>query len=364
MQTRGEPISMRRRVQRVIIVPAVAFACGALFVTQIGFNARPPANPNAPGSKSAAPNVPAVNNVVLAAPGRVEGQSEVIEVGAGADGVLTAVRVREGQQVVAGEVLASVACNDLVEERQAALAESESARQAKQRLLRGSRDEERRIASIEVASAEAVLKQAQSHYRRQTSLYETGDIARAQWEEARRELEVAAAGLRAAQARVALIGAGALPEELARADAEARAAESRAAALAARAGKCLIRAPQAGRVLRVHLLPGETVSAVTPRPVISLADLSRLRVRAEVDERDLGRLRIGQAVAVYADAFPEKQFAGRVVSFGALMGRKRVRTGDPAEKSDRDVLEVLIELAERDERLVVGLRTSVRFLEE
>ena len=115
-------------------------------------------------------------------------------------------------------------------------------------------------------------------------------------------------------------------------------------------------------MLRVHLMPGETVSTVMPRPVISLADLSRLRVRTEVDERDLGRLRIGQSVTVFSDAFPDKQFAGRVASFGSLMGRKQVRTGDPAEKSDRDVLEVLVELDERDERLVVGLRTTVRFL--
>jgi hypothetical protein len=51
-----------------------------------------------------------------------------------------------------------------------------------------------------------------------------------------------------------------------------------------------------------------------------------------------------------------------VASFGELMGRKRVRTGDPAEKSDRDVLEVLIDMDERDERLVIGLRATVRFL--
>lgn len=39
-----------------------------------------------------------------------------------------------------------------------------------------------------------------------------------------------------------------------------------------------------------------------------------------------------------------------------------VRTGDPAEKSDRDVLEVLVDLEEKDDRLVVGLRTTVQFV--
>ena len=44
------------------------------------------------------------------------------------------------------------------------------------------------------------------------------------------------------------------------------------------------------------------------------------------------------------------------------MGRKKIYTGDPAEKSDRDVLEILVDLNQVDPRLVVGLRTTVQFL--
>jgi len=43
------------------------------------------------------------------------------------------------------------------------------------------------------------------------------------------------------------------------------------------------------------------------------------------------------------------------------MGRKKVKTGDPAEKSDRDVLEVIADLEDHDPLLVVGLRVVVRF---
>lgn len=360
MQTNEEQKSQKKISRSAMAGWAVALVAVAALMTQSGWFANQPATVEA--SAKALPSPTPMVAVMLAAPGRVEGLSEVVEVGAGADGVLESVRVREGQQVAAGEVLAVIACGDVEAERQAALAATESARQIRQRLLRGSRDEERRIAANEVASAEAVLKQAQTHYQRQSSLYETGDISRALWEQARRDMEVAEATVRAAQDRVALANAQALPEELARAEADIRAAESRAQAMSARAGKCVVRAPQAGRVLRVHLLPGEIVSTVTPRPVISLADLSVLRVRAEVDERDLGRLRLGQAVTVSADAFPDKEFNGRVTSFCSLMGRKHVRTGDPAEKSDRDVLEVLVDLDDNDERLVVGLRTTVRFL--
>lgn len=53
---------------------------------------------------------------------------------------------------------------------------------------------------------------------------------------------------------------------------------------------------------------------------------------------------------------------GRVSSTGSQMGRKKVRTGDPAEKADRDVLEVLIDLDEKDKACVVGLRITAQFI--
>ena len=360
MQTNEEPKTQKRFGKRMMIVAAVTAVAATLFVMQSGFISRPSAKVEA-SAKSEAIVEPA-GAVVLAAPGRVEGQSEVVEVGAGADGVLTELLVSEGQQVAAGQPLARIACADIEAERESARATVEAARQTRARLLRGSRDEERSIAAGEITAAEAKLKQAQQHYERMTSLYETGDMPRATYEQALRDRDVAASTLRAARDRQSLINAAALPEDLARAEAEIRVAEGRVNAFAARLDKCIVRAPMAGRVLRVNLKPGETVSTIAPRPVVSLADTSRLRVRVEVDERDLGRIQLGQTATVAVDAFPGRQFAARVSQLGALMGRKQVRTGDPAEKSDRDVLEVLVDLDERDERLVVGLRTTVRFL--
>lgn len=65
---------------------------------------------------------------------------------------------------------------------------------------------------------------------------------------------------------------------------------------------------------------------------------------------------------IQSDGFQGRKLMGRVASIGSEMGRKKVRTGDPAEKSDRDVLEALIALDETDAALVVGLRVTVQFL--
>jgi HlyD family secretion protein len=72
---------------------------------------------------------------------------------------------------------------------------------------------------------------------------------------------------------------------------------------------------------------------VFPKPIVTMADASALRVRAEVDERDIGRVSIGGTARIISDAFPGKIIEGKVSRMEGLMGRKKVRTGDPAEKS-------------------------------
>src|SRR4030081_2686528 len=91
--------------------------------------------------------------VVFASPGRVEGASETTQVGAAADGVLKAVYVKEGQFVRRGTLLGEIACDDLQPALQTAMAEADSARQARARLLRGARDEEKKIANEKTGAA-------------------------------------------------------------------------------------------------------------------------------------------------------------------------------------------------------------------
>lgn len=300
--------------------------------------------------------------VVLAATGRVEGASEITELGAGLDGVIAEVRVREGDRVRAGDVLAVIDRRELTAELGAAQAAAEAARQARRRLLRGSREEDRERADAEVAAAAAVVVEAQSQHERSTQLFAEGVISAAQRDEARRVLDVAEAQLAAARKRAELVKAPPLPEESAQADADVRSAEERVHALEQTLAKTFVRAPIDGTVLRTLLEPGESFSTLVPRPILSMADTSRLRVRAEVDERDVARVAVGQRVLVRGDGWEDAGVPGVVARLGAEMGRRTARSGDPAEKSDRDVLEVLVDLDHQDRRLVFGLRVTARFL--
>ena len=92
-------------------------------------------------------------------------------------------------------------------------------------------------------------------------------------------------------------------------------------------------------------------------PLVVLGDTTKLRVRMDVDERDIAKVVVGAKAFVTADAFGAERFAGKVVEVGRRFGRKNIRTDDPVEKNDTKVLETVIEL-EVNTRLVPGQRVS------
>jgi multidrug resistance efflux pump len=300
--------------------------------------------------------------VAFASPGRVEGASETTQVGAAADGILKAVYVKEDQFVKRGTLLGEIACDDLQASLQTAMAEADGARQTRTRLLRGARDEEKKIATEKTAAARATFEEAKSRMEMQRALFQREQVSRSTYEQAVRDLGVADANLQGAVRTEELLAAPPLEEDKARADAEVLAAEGRARTAQERIGKCSILAPIDGTVLRVYARRGESFSTVTPRPLFSLADTSSRHIKAEVDERDVDKVSIGQKVVIQADALDGKRLNGWVVRISAMMGRKSISTGDPSDKSDRDILEAVIGLEDNSRSLPIGLRVTVQFL--
>lgn len=321
-----------------------------------------------PGETSASAKVDLAQSlppdpVRLACPGRIEGRSDTIEVGAGIDGVIQTILVREGQRVRQSDALAELECSDLRSALKVARSEAESSRQARARLLRGSRDEERQAAAQQVAAARAIVEQTAAQLDRMTKLREALAVSKASHEQALRDYEVAAADLKRAERNQELVNAPPLPEDVARADADISAAEDRIRLAEDKLNKCVVRAPIDGTVLKVHLRQGESFALLSPKPLLSMADVSSRRVRAEVDEDDVAKVHIGQRVSVSCEAYPGKHYSGFVSRVAPVMGNKSVRTGDPADKADRDVLEVYAALEAGASDLPVGLRITVQFLQ-
>jgi RND family efflux transporter MFP subunit len=95
-------------------------------------------------------------------------------------------------------------------------------------------------------------------------------------------------------------------------------------------------------VARYHNL-GEYVKVGSR--IATIADLSRSRVEAEVDEFDIGRVRIGEPASLRAEGM-EKGYAGVVVSISERVTRKHLIPEDPSRPTDTGVVRVKIVSAE------------------
>jgi HlyD family secretion protein len=130
------------------------------------------------------------------------------------------------------------------------------------------------------------------------------------------------------------------------AEADLKLAQGQLAEAQARYEKTFIRSPIDGTVLRQHHRDGESVSnsSTVPDPILTIGDRKSLRVRVDVDETDVSKVREGQRAYVTADAFGKQKFWGHVVRVGQQLGPKNVHTDEPAEKVDTKILETLVEL--------------------
>ncbi len=170
---------------------------------------------------------------------------------------------------------------------------------------------------------------------------ETGEIT-AQYNSARAELQKLKIQLAAQQRQVErsrrLAEIGAVPQkeyefnlaEQQELEESIRGQESTIAGLAARLrrfgigetdGNTLqataIRAPFAGVIIRMAAAPGDVVEAGAE--LFAVADLSTVYVQAQVYEKDLGQVRVGQSASITVDSYPEDHFTGRVVSISDLI---------------------------------------------
>ena len=70
-------------------------------------------------------------------------------------------------------------------------------------------------------------------------------------------------------------------------------------------------APFSGVIIKAQASPGDVIDA--GHEIFTVADLSKVWVQAEVYEKDLGRIHLGQNAAIKVDTYPDESFSGRVV---------------------------------------------------
>ncbi|APR77839.1 Membrane-fusion protein [Minicystis rosea] len=289
--------------------------------------------------------------------GIVEPAQREARLAGAAPGVIASIAVKEGDRVKEGDVLLTLESSVEVAAVKTAEADVASADATLARTLNGQRSEDRDAALAESASARARAELSETAFARAEQLWKGGAMTQEELDRARHTAAADRQTARAADARARAAQAGSRSEDIIAARAALLSAKARLDQAKATLDRRSIRAPYAGEILQVKARTGEYYTPGASESPVVLGDTSRLRVRMDVDERDIGRIKLGQRAYAVADAFPVEKLTGTVAEIGRRMGRKNVRTDDPTERIDTKILEVVIDLDDA-KKLVPGLRVT------
>jgi multidrug resistance efflux pump len=295
----------------------------------------------------------------IAANGVVEGARPEVALRPEVAGTIATLQVRENQQVTKGELLLEL--QNETQRHQVTLAQAELAIAQGQldRLRNGEQLEKRKAVAAVEEGKKAVARQAKADCERSRKLSQSDSGSREQYDRDHFRQMVAEAELAQAQAERALVEAPARADEMAIAKGRVAAAQARLQLAQAELAKTRLLAPYSGRVLQVYAEPGELAGPASSQPVLLLADLSKRRVRAFIEELDAAQAKVGQTAVITVDALPGKELKGRVALVLPRMGKRAPQTDLPGEYKDLYFREVLIEL-ETAEDLPLNLRVQTR----
>ena len=160
---------------------------------------------------------------------------------------------------------------------------------------------QRESARADLARLRVQLGTATRQAERARRLAEIGAVPQREYEASVGEQQQVEASIRAQESAVA-----GLEQRLRRFGTSEAAADASSVAT--------IPSPLAGVLVRADAAPGDVVDASTE--LFAVADISRVYVQSHVFEKDLGKVRQGQAATVTVDAYPDQRFPGRVAVVG------------------------------------------------
>jgi membrane fusion protein YbhG len=293
-----------KRLIPILILLVAAIGAGLYFYLRLG--------------KKPAP----ANQITLS--GNIEAHESLV--GFKVPGRIVDLPVEEGQQVEQGTLLARLENADYrqrvrIDETSVGVRESNLAL-----TLAGTREQEVKASQQAVVDAQADLAQKDLDNDRAQQLFSKDEISAQDRDHAATALKRAQATYKAAQERYNEAAEGSRKEDIAIARANLAQANANLRLSRIDLGYTILRAPVAGVITVRQAEIGEVVEPGSP--VVTLADLDHIWLRAYIAETDLGRIRWGQSATITTDTYAGRQYHGHIsfISPDAEFTPKSVQT--------------------------------------
>ena len=236
-----------------------------------------------------------------------------VDVGAQVSGEVTRLYVDVGDEVKKGDLIAQidqVTQKNTLSNQQATLEQGRAGLQSAQAEYY-SRKAGLESAQADLASREADLKQAISDYDRLKPLLAQDAISQQEVQTAKTNVDKARASVAAAKAAIKTAQAAVVTAQanIASNEADIRKAETNLSTASTDLGYTTIRAPIDGTVVAVVTEQGTTVNANQAAPtIVTLADLSTVRINAQISEADVINVKAGMPVYFNTIGNPDQKY--------------------------------------------------------
>lgn len=275
-----------------------------------------------------------------------------VTVSARAAGTLSSMRVREGDRVRKGDTLFVVDDVDLRLQRQQLVAGVDVARYQYDLVKSGARVEDLGQAEELMRQAKLNADNAADDVQRMEEMLKVGSISEKDFVNVKTRYDVAVRQFNAAKLGYEKLKHGSRREDVSTARARQDQAAAQVVSLDKRIQDCIAVAPVDGVVTRRALEEGEFATIGTGVLTISRTDPVKLKIY--VAEKELGRVKIGQAVSLKIDSYEKRTYTGKVtyISPTAEFTPKNVQTKDDRVKL---VFEVQIDVPNPKGDLKAGI---------
>src|SRR5262252_2428343 len=271
-----------------------------------------------------------VGGTVLSATGYIVAH-HTINVNSKVTGRLAWIGVEKGDKVKEGQVLVRLEDQEFRASYLQAKGAVENARAYLQELQHGSRPEEIQQAQHNLDEARATLANDKLTLDRTKELATNGVLSRQQLDDATAKFEADQQRANSLEKAFQLAKIGPRPEELARAQGALTQAQGQLDYAKSQLDATMIRAPVTGTILDRTAEKGELVtsgfaSTAAGGPqgsVVSLADLNDLQVELDIAQADFARLGPSQKAIVTTDAYPDKQYDGKIAQISPEANRQK-----------------------------------------
>lgn len=310
-----------------------------------------PASVNTPNMQSPVPPIISAEGKLEALPGAE------MDVGSEMTARIERFLVNEGEHVDKGQVIAVLESKDLTARLQQAEADLAVTKAKRDEVAAGSRIEDIKQAQAALQRAQSERVLAEKEFNRIEQLYKDKFESRARLDDAESTYKVAIARVNEAEQHLQLLQSGPRRETLSLHEAQVSQADANVRYVRSLLNKTRVVSPISGTLIERYLDAGEVV--MPEKPLAVIADIKQMRINAEVDETDAGRLKLGDAVDVTAYAYPGKVFKGRVEEIADYVGKREIKPNNPAVNLGLKIIQVKIALTEATP-LKLGMTVDVR----